>query len=362
MPFSPAITDHRDDPKAWARALGVSEHAVALYLASEVVDLHIDLYVPARLYGYDVHKRHKPWFLGWRFTGHTDLPRIREARLAVAVLDIATNPARAPDRRADYARRNLARVSEDLAKHPDDLRVVKNHTEYLEARAQGLTACYLAVQGGQAFEALFGGETPPAELPSELHRITLLHLTNSQIGCTSSPLGPDRGGLTSRGFELVAAMNRARILVDLAHINRAGFFDAVKAHDRTQPLICTHTGVSAVYHHWRNLDDEQIRAVADTGGVVGIMLHGLFLDGSKWRYVEPEWVVRHMEHVVRVAGEGAVALGTDYDGMVIPPRGLGEITRLPVLVQCLLDAGWPEARIQAALGRNALRTFQHIRP
>ncbi len=353
------VPDHRADPAAWARQLGVTPRAVELYLESEVVDLHIDLYVPARLYGYDVHRRHRPWFLGWRFTGHTDLPRIREARLAVAVMDIATNPARTGPRRGQVTARNVARLAADLAQHPDDFRLVRNHTEYRAARAAGLTACYVSIQGGQAFQ--HSPETIAA-IPEEVHRITLVHLTNSRIGCTSSPLGPDRGGLTPRGLELVQAMNARRILVDLAHINRAGFFDAVAAHDRTQPLICTHTGVSGVFPHWRNLDDEQLRAVADTGGVVGIMFHGLFLNGSSWRYVSPALVVRHMEHVVKVAGEGAVALGTDYDGMVVPPEGLGEITRLPVLVQHMLDAGWPEARVRGALGANALRTFEAIRP
>lgn len=353
------LIDHRRDPAAWATALGVSRDAVDLYLDSEVVDLHIDLYVPARLYGYDVHRRHRPRFLGWRFTGQTDLPRIREARLAAAILDVATNPARRGARRGPVTARNVARVAADLARHPGDFRLVTNHTEYLAARAEGLTACYVAIQGGQAFQ-----DSPEAiaAIPAEVHRITLVHLTNSQVGCTSSPLGVDNGGLTPRGLELVAAMNARRILVDLAHINRQGFFDAANAHDKSQPLICTHTGVSGVFPHWRNLDDEQVRTIADTGGVVGIMFHGMFLDGSKWRYVEPELVVRHMEHVIKVAGEDAVAIGTDYDGMVIPPAGLGEVTRLPVLVQCMLTAGWSERRIRGALGANALKTFAAIRP
>ena len=79
---------------------------------------------------------------------------------------------------------------------------------------------------------------------------------------------PETGdqGLTDRGREYVRRLNDARVFVDLAHVSREGFFDAVAVHDRSQPLIVTHTGVAGVHPHWRNLDDEQLRAIADTGG------------------------------------------------------------------------------------------------
>jgi membrane dipeptidase len=355
-----SITDHGHDPVAWATSLGISREAVDLYLDSDVIDLHNDLYVPARLYGYDVHRRHRPWLFGFRFTGQTDLPRLREARLTGICLDIATNPARPGNNRSAVAHRNIERVRRDLGEHPEHFRFVRTMREYRAARLDGLTACFIGIQGGQAFQH---DRKSLEDLPEALvHRVTLVHLTNSRIGSTSSPLGPDRGGLTSRGCELVEVLNQKRILVDLAHINRAGFLHAADVHDRTQPLICTHTGVNGVYRHWRNLDDDQIRLVADTGGVVGIMFHGLFLDGSQWRHCPPERVLDHMEHVIEVAGEQAVAIGTDWDGMVIPPKGLEEPGRLPRLVQLMLDRKWSEARIRGALGTNALRTFELIAP
>ena len=351
-------TDHRQDPGAWAQALGISREAVDLYLASEVVDLHNDVYVPARLYGYDVHARHRPRLWRSAFFGHTDLPRLREARMGAVVLDIATNPLRRGSRRLPLTLRNVERIRRDLARHPGEARLVTRFSEYRQARDAGEMACFIGIQGGQAFQH---DAKSIAAIPPEVDRIKLVHLTNSGVGCTSSPLGRDKGGLTPRGIELVRAMNEKRILVDLAHINRAGFLHAAEVHDRSQPLICTHTGVSGVYPHWRNIDDEQVRTIADTGGVVGIMFHSGFLSKSTLRRCPAEAVVRHMEHVITVGGEGTCALGTDYDGMVIPPRGLEEITMLPRLVQAMLDRGWSAQRVRAVIGANALRMIRSIR-
>ena len=349
-------TDHRAAPAAWARALGVSREAVDLYLASEVVDLHNDMYVPARVYGYDVHGRHRPRLPRSAFFGHTDLPRLREARLGAVVLDIATNPLRRGSRRLPVTLRNVARIRADLARHPGEVRLVTCFSEYRAAREAGETACFVGIQGGQAFQY---DDASIAAIPPEVHRITLVHLTNSGIGCTSSPLGRDRGGLTSRGIELVRAMNARRILVDLAHINRAGFFHAAEVHDRSQPLICTHTGVSGIHPHWRNIDDEQLRIVAATGGTIGIIVHNAFLGRGRG---SPETVVDHLQHVIDTVGDAHASIGTDYDGFIVPVRGLEEVTSLPRLVQAMLDRRFSSDSIQRVLGGNASRVFEAIRP
>ena len=353
------VIDHRQDPAGWASALGISTDAVQLYLDCQIIDLHNDLYVPARLYWFNVHRRHQPGLFGARFTNQSDLPRLREARLSGVFFDIATNPIRFPSARARVAAANIRRVSADLAQHPDDFVLCRSASEYDVAVAQGKTGCFIGIQGGQAFQ--HSAETL-ANIPDEVARITLVHLTNSRIGATSSPLGPNRDGITDRGRQLVEAMNERRILVDLAHINRSGFMHAADVHDKTQPLICTHTGVSGVQPHWRNLDDQQIRTVTDTGGVIGIIFHSMFLNGNNIGRCAAECVLDHMEHVIDVAGEHAVSIGTDYDGMIVPPMALQQVTDMPRLVQLMLDRRWTEERIRGALALNALATLRAIRP
>jgi len=339
----------------------LSEAARALWKSSEVFDLHNDLYVPARLYRFNVHRHHRPGLFGARLTNQTDFPRLRASGLTGLTFDIATNPARLPKNRARVAHRNIKRVIADLAQPNPGLRFVQNHSEYRAARAEGLIGCYLGIQGGQAFQY---STADLAAIPDAVHRITLVHLTNSDIGSTSSPLGRDRGALSPRGVELIEVMDQKRILVDLSHINRAGFMHAIDVHNPTLPLVVTHTGVSGVRKHWRNIDDEQIQRVVHTGGCIGVVLHSVFLApvSLPTSRCPADAVLDHLEHIIQVGGEHAPAIGTDYDGMIVPPVGLEEVTGLPLLVELMLQRGWPEGRIQNILGLNALRVLEAIRP
>jgi membrane dipeptidase len=125
----------------------------------------------------------------------------------------------------------------------------------------------------------------------------------------------------------------------------------------------SHTGVDGVRPHWRNLDDAQVRAIADRGGVIGVMYQSSFLEpvvlfgrGSR------RSIVDHLEHVVRLVGDDFAAIGTDYDGAITPPADLPDVTAHPLLVQDMLDRGWAPQRILKILGRNYLRILQEVRP
>jgi membrane dipeptidase len=133
-------------------------------------------------------------------------------------------------------------------------------------------------------------------------------------------------------------------------------------HDRTQPLLATHTGVAGVRPHWRNLTDDQLKAIADTGGVVGIIFAEEFLrrsDGPR----DGGMIVEHLEHVIRVAGEDVPALGSDFDGMITPPPDVASAdTAYLRLVGLMLGRGWREERIRKVLGGNFLRALGMLRP
>jgi membrane dipeptidase len=201
----------------------------------------------------------------------------------------------------------------------------------------------MAVQGGNAFDSPADVRLVPE---GALLRVTLMHLTDSPLGATSSPLGRSRGrgGLTATGRAMVEALSERRILVDLAHASRRTFFDALDTVDAIPaalPPLVSHTGVSGVHRSWRNLDDDQIRAIADRGGVIGIMYHRGFL-GRPARRVGADAVVRHLEHAIAVGGEEVAALGSDWDGMIVTPRDMPTALEL--------------------LGTNALRVIAAVRP
>lgn len=340
----------------WARALGVSREAVELYKASEVIDLHLDSFIWWRLFRYDLRRRHGLGPFGGRYFGQVDLPRALEAGLKGATWVITTNPAWPASMRTAIFAKNLRALSSMLA---DDPRValVRTAAEYRAARAAGKHGAFIGVQGGNALPTLDGFDTMG---DGEVLRITLVHLTSSDIGRTSAPapsfLGPK--GLTRYGRDFVHRMNERKILVDLAHIGRRAFFEAVAAHDRSQPLIVTHTGIDAVYPHWRNITDEQLRAVADTGGTVGVMFYDRFL-GS--RDVSADTVVDHLAHIVATVGEDHASIGSDYDGAIVPPRDLRSPYAMPRLVHAMLARGFSPERVQKILAGNVLRVVEMLR-
>ena len=140
------------------------------------------------------------------------------------------------------------------------------------------------------------------------------------------------------------------VIVDLAHINKRGFMDACEL--ATKPPIVSHTGVLGAFEHWRNIDDEQLRAVVDKGGCVGVIFCPKFVGGDG---LEP--VVRHMLHILDVVGEDGPALGSDWDGFIVPTRPLADPRGLPLLTDALLKAGVKERTIAKILRGNVMRVL-----
>jgi membrane dipeptidase len=339
---------------------GLLRDAEALADTCEIIDLHIDTLIPIRIFGWDVRRRHGLGPTRGRFFGHMDLPRIKDGRLGGAMWSITTNPFRTAKGRWRVFQKNLERLRSVVAASEGALAVARDVAEYRRARERGAHAVIPAVQGGSCFDA---APSDFAEtLDRTITRVTIVHLTSSVLGATSAPWSKLKRhrGLTDRGRALIERLNHARVFVDLAHVHPDGFWDAVAVHDRTQPLVATHTGVCGVTPHWRNLDDRQIRAIAETGGTIGIIYSKNFLaskDGAK----DGGMVLDHMEHITRVAGEDFVSIGSDFDGAIIPPPGLDGAGSYTRLIGHMLERRWSEARIRKAVGQNFLRAFSALR-
>ena len=354
------FVDHRADPGAWAASLGVSREAIDLYLSSDVIDLHVDSFIWHRLLGRNplVRQRSLPFLPGVAL-GHADLPRLREAQVAGATWVVTTNPLRDSADRVRVFVDNVAELEGLFREAPDEVAIVTNAAEYRRARASGRHAAFVGVQGGNALDGDFS--VLDRLRPGILLRVTLMHLSRSELGAASAPLtslGAD--GLAARGAELVERLDEHRIFVDLAHASPRTFWDALAVHDRSLPALVTHTGVSGVHRHWRNLDDRQVRAIAETGGVVGVIYHSAYL-GDPLFHGRAESIVRHLEHVRDTAGEDAPALGSDWDGFIVTPRDLPTCLELPRLVEHMLRRGWRAEAIQKALGANFLRALTELR-
>jgi membrane dipeptidase len=354
-----AFTDHRSDPGAWAHDLGVSREAIDVYLASDVIDLHLDSFIWTRIFGYDLTKRHGHGLLAACFYSQVDLPRLREAQIKGGIWVVTTNPFRRARGRPELFSKNIARLRGILESCSDDVAIARNVREYKAARAAGKHAAFFGIQGGNALDR--DPESVDMLADGLVVRVTLVHLSTSSLGVTSAPqLTKTDGALTNAGREYVKRLNAMKVFVDLAHIHRKGFFDAVEVHDKSQPLIVTHTGIAGVHEHWRNLTDAQLKAIADTGGTIGVMYQSSFL-GDPFFGGRAESIFRHLDHIVETVGEDYASLGSDWDGAIATPRDMPTCLELPRLVEIMLKHGWSAGRIHKVLGGNFLRALALLR-
>ena len=164
-------------------------------------------------------------------------------------------------------------------------------------------------------------------------------------------------GLTEAGKELVRRCNELGILVDLSHLNEAGFWDVAEL--SSAPLVATHSNVNALCASSRNLTDAQLDAVGKSGGIVGINFAVSFLraDGANEAATPLTEIVRHAEYIADRIGLDHVAFGSDFDGALVPEE-LDGIAALPNLVDAFREAGWDEEAVEKITHRNWLRVFR----
>jgi len=172
------------------------------------------------------------------------------------------------------------------------------------------------------------------------------------------PGSPDQGpGLSDAGRALVRACGELRILIDLSHLNARGFWEVAEL--GAAPLVASHSGAHALCASPRNLTDDQLRAIGERGGLVGINFHVGFLraDGRDDADTPLDTVAAHAAYVAEVAGVEAVGLGSDFDGATMPAP-LGDVTGLPALLDALRAAGFAEADLPKVARANWRRVLE----
>jgi membrane dipeptidase len=154
----------------------------------------------------------------------------------------------------------------------------------------------------------------------------------------------------------VRACNDLGILVDLSHLNWAGFWDVARL--SRAPLVATHSNAHALCHASRNLTDDQLAAIRDSGGVVGVNFAVTFLreDGNQVAETPLTEIVRHIDYYAERMGIDHVAFGSDFDGAVVPAE-LDGVAGLPRLVQALRDAGYDDEALAKITHGNWLRVL-----
>ncbi|MBB4288818.1 membrane dipeptidase [Rhizobium leguminosarum] len=318
-------------------------------------------------------------FLSRSESGHLDLPRAREGGLAGGLFALHAGPERQPENdliitgngyeviyaeTVDplHARRQIEAqrlALEILIRRSDGrMRMAVDVEEIAAARAEGAFAVVLHMEGAEAVDGEF----------DYLHRLHAAGLRSlgpvwSRPNIFGSgvpfayPRSPDTGpGLTEIGKELVRTCNRLGIMIDLSHLNEKGFWDvAALSH---APLVVTHGCAHAICPSTRNLTDRQLDAIRDSDGVIGFNLsvNDVRADGHLKDDTPLEAVARHIDYLVNRVGEDRVALGSDFDGAVIP-RAIKDASGLPLLFDAMRNLGFDTQGLAKFAFDNWLRVF-----
>lgn len=311
--------------------------------------------------------------------GHVDVPRLREGNVALQAFTVVTKSPRnlnieSNDDGSDNitllamaqhwpavtwfslkerALHQARRLDDAAARSGGRLTVIRSPSDleaYLRRRRAdpGLTAGFLGLEGAHALEGDL--DNLDALFDAGFRMIGLVHFFDNDLG--GSAHGRTKGGLTTKGRGLVRRLEQRRMLVDLAHASPSTVRDVLAMAAR--PVVVSHTGVRGTCDNVRNLDDDALRGVARTGGLVGIGYWQTAVCG-----IGGPAVARAVRHATRVAGIDHVALGSDFDGAVAEPfdtAGLVEIT------EALLAEGFSEAEVEKIMGGNVFRLLAEALP
>jgi len=294
---------------------------------------------------------------------HTDLPKLRAGGVvgqfwSVFVPCDEPDPVRATLQQVDVAHRVIER-------YPDTLALARTSAEVRAAIDSGRIASLLGAEGGHAIGDDLAVLRDLARLG--VRYMTLTHDDDTPWADSATGSHP-HGGLTDRGREVVAEMERIGMLVDLSHTAPTTMRDTLDV--ATQPVVFSHSSTVAVNDHPRNVPDDVLARLADNGGVVMITFVPQFVSaayaswlaagsaGSPPPPVTVADVADHVEHARDVAGAAHIGLGGDYDGTPVLPADLRDVSRYPVLAAELQRRGWSAGDLRALAGGNVLRVLE----
>jgi microsomal dipeptidase-like Zn-dependent dipeptidase len=221
---------------------------------------------------------------------------------------------------------------------------------FLNRRAGGArqVAALLGTEGAQPLEGKL--ENLDVLFAAGFRMMAPSHFTDTAVG--GSAAGAQKGGLTPMGREWVKAMEQRGMLIDVAHASPDTLRDVTAL--ATKPVIVSHTGVKGTCDNNRNLSDDQLRAVAATGGVIGI---GFWDTATCGR--DAQAIAKAMRHTANLVGVEHVGLGSDFDGAVTEPF---DVTGLVLITDALLQQGFSEREVRLIMGENFARLLAQVLP
>ena len=292
--------------------------------------------------------------IGRKEGGKVNLPLMEEGLTDVAFM-VAYIPQGKRDEHSlqaatDYATERLNQVIAQEKKNPGRMGIARSPEEIRTLKAQGKKAICLAIENGYALGKNLDNIAKFRDMGVQY--ITLCHNGDNDI-CDSARGKNEWRGLSPFGKEVIREMNRQGVLIDLSHASERSFFQALE--NSEVPIVATHSSARALCDHPRNLTDEQLKALAERGGVAQVCFYKGFINEDAEKASLSD-AIRHINHMVEIMGIDHVGIGSDFDGdgELIGCSATNELINITMR---LLKEGYSENDIRKIWGENFLRVL-----
>jgi membrane dipeptidase len=330
----------------------------------------------------------------------SDLGRMKEGGIKVQIFSIFCDEHYGKGSAFSYANQEIDSLYAIAARNPRTMQIVYSYKQLMQAVKDHKLACMSGVEGGHMIE-------DNLDYLDSFYKRGVRYMTltwnNSTSWSTSAMEETQHAfkvtpyGLNAFGKEVVKRMNQLGMMVDVSHIGEKTFWDVIST--TTKPVIASHSSVYALCPVFRNLKDDQIRAIAKNGGVIQVNFYSGFLDSTFFKKVEsfiklhsaehdslaamkkPEYLIQdyfskkykteyedmrpplsllldHIDYIAKMVGVDYIGLGSDFDGIDSSPKGLDGVEDYPKITEGLLKRGYTEKDIDKILGGNFLRVFK----
>jgi len=384
-------------PALLCPALVFGQPWLRLHEKAIVVDTHNDVLSAVVMHGMNIEED---------LSGktHSDLARFKKGGVDVQVFSIFCDDRFGRGSAFKRALEEIDSLYAIAARNPKKMQIVTDPAGLQDAVRHHRLAAMMGVEGGHMIE------DDTVYLDSLFKRgVRYMTLTwnNSTSWATSARDESSHAwsvtpyGLTEKGKRIVQRMNELGMLVDLSHVGQQTFWDAI--HTTTKPVLVSHSAVYALCPVFRNLKDDQIKAIGKNGGVIQVNFYSGFLDSTYARKLKaftaahqqqldslaaaktPDYAINeffshtypeetsalrpplsllidHIDYIVKLIGADHVGLGSDFDGIESAPRELYDVTTYPLVTKALVERGYSKSDIEKILGGNFIRVLKENMP
>ncbi len=363
-----------------------------LHYKSIVADAHNDVIWAQTMKGFDISEKTN--------RGNTDLVRLKEGGVNLQIFSIFCNETYGKGKAYPFAIAMMDSLKHIADRNADKIALATNVTHIRKIINSGKIAALMGVEGGHMIENNLDYLDEFAKRGIKYLTLTWNNSTEWATSAADETNNPNliQKGLTNRGKEIVKRLNNYGIIPDLSHVGEQTFYDVLAI--TKKPVIVSHSNCHEIAPHPRNLKDEQIKAIAKNGGVIGINFYSGFIDSAYHKKIDglmakyPEMVaelakqysskgyiaralfqkisqtevnsirppiammIDHVDRMVRLAGIDHICIGGDFDGAESFALGLDDVRDYPLITEELMKRGYTKKDIKKILGENLLRVLK----